>query len=246
MRIAVAGGTGLLGRKIVAEAERRGHETTVLSRARGVDVATGTGVAAALDGADVLVDALSVDTLQPDTAVDFFERTTRALLDAAAAARVSHHLAVSIVGVDRAPHGYYAGKAAQERLVAASEVPWTIQRATQFHEFAQQMYARAKIGPIHIAPRMRTQPVAADEVAARVVEVAEGGPVGRARDLAGPREESLADMVQRYARRIGTRLPVPAVSLPGAFGRAQRGGLLLPDADADRGVTTFDEWLAAR
>lgn len=245
MRIAVAGGTGRVGRHVVEEAERRGHDVVVLARATGVDVVTGTGVAEALAGVDAVIDVLSVDTLDGAASTAFFEATTRALLSAQESASVRHHIALSIVGIDRAPHGYYAGKIAQERLVASGPVPWTIQRATQFHEFAEQIYRRAKIGPLHVAPRMRTQPVAAREVAERLVALAESGPSGRARDLAGPREESLVEMVRGIARARGSRAWLPAIALPGPSGRAQRDGSLLPGPDAELGVQTFAEWLAS-
>ncbi|WP_460775949.1 SDR family oxidoreductase [Microbacterium sp. GXF7504] len=244
MRIAVAGGTGLLGQKTVAAVARRGHEPVVLARSTGVDLLTGAGAARALDGVDAVVDALGVATLDAARAVDFFERTTRSLLIAEEVAEVPHHVAVSIVGVDRAPYGYYAGKMAQERILASGPVPWTILRATQFHEFARQMYVRARVGPLHLAPRMRTQPVSADEVADRLVTLAERPAAGRARDLAGPREESLVEMVRAYARSRGRRGWIPAVSMPGELGRAQRDGRLLPDADSDRGTQTFAQWLA--
>jgi uncharacterized protein YbjT (DUF2867 family) len=244
MRIAVAGGTGVLGRIVVGEARRRAHDVVVLSRSEGVDLTSGAGASRALAGADVVIDVLSVVTLKAATSVEFFEATTRTLLDAEREAGVAHHLALSIAGVDRAPFDYYAGKVAQERLVEASTTPWTILRATQFHEFAAQMYERVAVGPLHLAPRMRTQPVAAAEVATRLVDLAEAPAQGRVRDLAGPQEESLVDMVRRYARARGIRGWIPAVSLPGEFGRAQRDGSLLPGSDSDRGRVTFADWLA--
>ncbi|MCX6503176.1 MAG: SDR family oxidoreductase [Microbacterium sp.] len=246
MKIAVAGGTGLLGRRVVEEARRRDHEVLVLSRSEGFDLTVGGAATRALEGTDVVVDVLSVVTLKAATSIAFFEQTTRILLAVERDAGVPHHLALSIVGIDKAPFDYYAGKLAQERLVEASTNGWTILRATQFHEFAAQMYERARFGPLHLAPRMRTQPVAAAEVATRLVDLCERTPQGRVRDLAGPREESLVDMIRDYAEASGAHGWIPAVSLPGDLGRAQRGGLLLPDADADLGRTTFAEWLTER
>ena len=245
MKIAVAGGTGQVGTHVVTVARERGHDVVVMARGAGVDLVEGTGVAQALRGADAVIDVASATTLDARESVAFFEATTRALLAEEAAAGVGHHVALSIVGIDRAPVGYYAGKVAQERLIESGGVPWTILRATQFHEFAAQIYARAKIGPVHVAPKMRTQPVAAREVAERLVELAEAGPAGRVRDLAGPREERLVDMVRSYARARGARGWIPAIPLPGAPGRAQRDGSLLAGADADLGVQTYAEWLAA-
>lgn len=246
MRIAVAGGTGQVGTHVVAAAEERGHEVVVLTRGNGVDLVAGTGVTAALEGADAVIDVASVTTLDAAASVAFFEATTRTLLAAEAQAGVGHHVALSIVGIDRAPEGYYAGKVAQERLVERADVGWTIVRATQFHEFAEQVYERAKIGPFHIAPKMRTQPIAAREVGEHLVTLAEAGPAGRARELAGPREESLPDMVRRLARARGSRAWIPAIALPGASGRAQRDGSLLPGPDAILGSQTYADWLAAR
>jgi uncharacterized protein YbjT (DUF2867 family) len=246
MRIAVAGGTGQVGAHVVAVARERGHELVVLTRGTGVDLVAATGVAEALTGADVVIDVASATTLDADESVAFFSAVTRTLLDAETAAGVRHHLALSIVGVDRAPWGYYAGKMAQEHLIESGEVPWTILRATQFHEFAEQIYERATIGPLHVAPSMRTQPIAAHEVAEHLVSLAEAGPAGRTRDLGGPREERLVDMVRGLARRRGSRAWIPAIPLPGALGRAQRDGSLLPGPDAVLGTQTYPEWLAAR
>lgn len=243
MRIAVAGGTGVVGTHVVAAARERGHDVVVLARSHGVDLLTGDGVAAAVDGADAVIDVVSVSALDAQKSVAFFEATTRALLSAEQAASVGHHVALSIVGVNRAPEGYYAGKRAQELAVERGGRPWTILRATQFHEFAAQMYASAKAGPLHLAPKMRTQPIAAREVGAHLVTLAEAGPSGYASELAGPREESLVDMIRGYARVRGRRGWIPAISLPGAFGRAQRGGVLLPDESALLGIQTYAEWL---
>ena len=244
MKLIVAGGTGVLGSLVVAQAQARGHDVIVLSRSRGIDL-TGDAapVAAAIAGADALIDVTSVSTLKEQACVAFFEAVTATLLRAEAAGGVPHHVALSIVGVDRAPYGYYAGKRAQERAVEAGPVPWTILRATQFHEFATQMYANAAIGPVHVAPRMRTQPIAAREVATRLLELAE---VPARRDyveIAGPREESLVDMIRAWARASGIRGWIPAISLPGPFGRAQRAGTLLPGPGVTTGTETFPEWL---
>jgi len=245
MKIAVAGGTGTVGRHVVDIARRRGHGLVVLTRRTGVDLVSGAGLDGALAGVDAVLDVASITTLDAAGSIAFFEATTRALLRAEHEAGVDHHVALSIVGIDRAPEGYYAGKLAQERLIEQGTVPWTILRATQFHEFAEQVYARAKIGPFHVGPRMRTQPIAAREVAGRLVALAEARPSGRARDIAGPREESLVEMVRAFARARGSRAWIPAIPLPGATGRAQRDGSLLPGPGAELGTQTYADWLAA-
>jgi uncharacterized protein YbjT (DUF2867 family) len=246
MRIAVAGGTGLLGRLVVERAEQQGHEVVVLARSRGVDLVTGHGLAGALAGVETVVDAANARVLSAKKSTTFFTTVTQNLLAAGKAAGVRHHVAVSIVGVDRAPVGYYAGKRAQEQLIEAARLPWTILRATQFHEFVLQAYDLATVGPLHVGLRMRTQPVAAREVAGKLLLLATDGPTRAVSEFAGPREESLVEMIRSYARVRGSKAWIPAVALPGAFGRAQRDGSLLPGPDAEHGVQTFAEWLRER
>lgn len=246
MRIAIAGGGGTVGERVTRAVRKRGHEAVVLSRTAGVDVRDPGAVRRSLEGVDAVVDVLNISTLNADRATAFFTVATATLLDAEKAAGVGHHVALSIVGVDRAPHGYYAAKLAQERLVESGDVPWSIQRATQFHDFARQMYDGARLGPLHLAPRGRVQPVGAEEVADRLVDLAEGGPAGRVADLAGPQEESLERMLRAYARAQGVGGWIPAISLPGGLGRAQRDGSLLPGPGAILGRQTFDTWLSGR
>ncbi|MFB7883741.1 SDR family oxidoreductase [Microbacterium sp. NPDC056057] len=243
MRIAVAGGTGVVGSHVVEAVRADGHDAVVLSRGTGVDLTTGAGLDAALDGVDAVIDTANVSTLSADAATRFFQTATGNLVAAAAQARVPHVVLLSIVGIDRMPYDYYAGKLAQERVVEAASVPWTILRATQFHEFAAQLFDRAKVGPLHVAPRARVQPVAAREVGAYLARLAAGAPQGRAADLAGPHEERLDDMVKAYARRTGHGGWIPSVSLPGAQMKGMRAGLALPGDGAVLGVQPFAEWL---
>lgn len=245
MKIVIAGGTGTVGRHTLDAVRAAGHQAVPLSRSAGVDLITGTGVDAALDGADAVIDTVNVSTLKARTAEEYFTTATGNLLGAAQRARVAHVVVLSIVGIDRMPYDYYAGKIAQERVVEASPVPWTILRATQFHEFAGQLYGQARIGPLHVAPRARVQPIAAREVGEHLAELAAGGAQGRARDLGGPREERLDEMVRAFARHAGHRGWIPSVSLPGAQMKGMRAGDALPDADALRGRQTYAEWLAA-
>jgi uncharacterized protein YbjT (DUF2867 family) len=246
MKIAVAGGTGVVGRHVVDQARAAGHDVVPLSRSGGQDVVAGTGLAAALDGADVVVDVLSVATTSTKKSVAFFRATTRNLLDAERAAGVGHHVALSIVGIDGETTGYYAGKVEQERLVTAGPVPWTLLRATQFHEFAPQIVSRTGVGPFVVVPAMRTATVAAAEVAAALVALAAGAPRGRVTDLGGPEEAELADLVRRWLAATGQRKRVLRVPLPGSSGRRMRDGSVLPGPGADRGRQTFAEWLAGQ
>ena len=244
MKIAIAGGTGAVGRPTVQAVRDAGHEAVVISRSHGIHLITRPGLDAAVKGVDAIIPAANVTTLKADAATEFFTRTTGNLIAAASDAGVSHLVLLSIVGIDRMPYDYYAGKVAQEQVVEASAMPWTIQRATQFHEFAEQMFNRAKTGPLHLAPRARIQPMAASEVSERLVALATGEPQGRARDVAGPREESLDAMVKAYARAIGHRGWIPSVSIPTAQMKGMRAGLALPDAGALLSSQTFAEWLA--
>lgn len=241
MRIAVAGGTGAVGRLVVTLAEAAGHEVRVLSRSTGVDLEHGTGLD--LTGVDVVIDASGVQTTSAKRSVEFFTKVTGHLLAAEADAGVGHHVALSILGAAHAPHGYYAGKAAQEHAVSAGRVPWSILRAAQFFEFAHQV--ATKVGPLVIVPAMRSQPLAARDVAARLVEIAEAGPMGNAADLAGPREVRMVELTRAWWAATGSRGRVIEVPIPGGFGRAIRSGAILPGPDAQLTTHTFEEWLCA-
>jgi len=244
MKMAVAGGTGLAGRHVVRELTERGHEVAVLARAHGVDLVAGTGVDEALAGCDVVVDASNVTTQSADTSIGFFEAATRNLLEAERRAGIAHHVALSIVGIDRVPIGYYAGKRRQEALIDAGDVPFTILRATQFHEFAGQILERTRKGPIALVPRMRSQPIAVREVAGLLADAAVDAPGGLLDDVAGPRVEQMVDKARQLLRARGARTVVVPVRLPGAGGRAMRDGGLLPIGSGARGTETFDDWLA--
>lgn len=241
--IALAGGTGTIGRRVARIAATRGHEIRIMSRSAGIDIRSGERLAEALSGADVVIDVVGIPTLSAKKARAFFLDTTARLLSAEKQAGVPHHLLLSIVGVDRAPHGYYGAKLAQEDAVVDGGVPWTILRATQFHDFSRQMFHRIGAGPFRPVSRMRTQPVDVDDVASRLVDLAEQKPAARVRDIAGPGEEDLAEMTRSWAKRHGKRAWMPALAVPGAFGRAMRDGSLLPDADAERVGPSFGSWL---
>lgn len=245
MKIAVAGGTGVVGSLLVAQLKKAGHEPVVLARATGVDLVSGEGLEHRLDGVEAVVDVTSVGTTSAKVATEFFTATTKNLLAAGYAAGVRHHVLLSIVGIDVTPFGYYIGKVAQEAAVEDGKVPFTIVRATQFHEFAGQMVERASVGPLVVVPQMRSAPIAADEVAAALVRIATGVPQGRAGDLRGPKEESVASMTRRLLRRRGSRRPVISAPLPGKAGKAMRSGALIPEDPGTIGTQTFDQWLEA-
>lgn len=242
MLIAVAGGTGLVGRLVVEAVRADGHEVSVVARSTGADLTTGRGLAAALDGADAVIDVSNVTTTSRRRAVRFFESATGNLLREAAAAGVKHLVVLSIVGCDRVDLGYYFGKRRQEELVRTGPVPSTVLRATQFHEFAAQMVDRG--GPFVLAPKMRSRPIAAREVARALVDLAVAGPVGPAPDLAGPQEQEMSEMIRRLLRTRRSRRIVVPLRLPGAVGGRLTGGGLLPTGPGPRGTETFDQWLA--
>ena len=242
MRIAVAGGTGLVGSLVVAQARDAGDDVVVLARAVGIDLTTGEGLDDALEGVDAVIDVTNIQTTSKKRAAEFFEKTTGHLLLAEARAGVHHHVVLSIVGVSEAGFGYYTAKHAQEELALASSST-TVLRATQFHEFASQMLMIK--GPFVPVPKMLCQPIAAAEVAAALVTLAHAEPVGRTPDIAGPQQEFLPDMVRRLAKvRRDRRLIVP-LGIPGKAGKSMSGGGLLPTEPGPRGTQTFAEWLCS-
>jgi uncharacterized protein YbjT (DUF2867 family) len=244
MRIAIAGGTGVVGRHIEARVLELGHTAVVLARSRGVDLISGNGLEAALTGVEAVIDVSNVSTISRAKSVRFFETATTHLLEAGQAAGVLHQVALSIVGIDRVPFGYYFGKRRQEELVLAGPIPATVLRATQFHEFAGQLIDRG--GPVTLVPTMLSQPVAAREVAAALVDLALTDPRGMAPDLAGPEVLAMPDLVRKVRDARGSRRPVLSVRLPGAAGKAMATGGLLPLEDGPRGKQTFGEWLAGQ
>ena len=243
MKIAVAGGTGVLGRHVVEVARQRGHDVVVLTRSEGVDLTSGEGLAGRLAEVRAVIDATSTQTQSRSKAEAFFEAITRNLLEAEEQAGVGHHVLVSIVGIDDVPSGYYQGKQLQERLVTEGKVPWSILRATQFHEFAEQALSYLKVGRFSVVPRMLSQPIAAVEVAEALVDLAEAGPSGRVPDLAGPEPLQMVDLARRVSASRGLGRRVLPVRVPGAMGKGLRSGKLIPTSDGPRGKISFTEWL---
>jgi uncharacterized protein YbjT (DUF2867 family) len=251
MQVAVVGGTGTLGVPLVAELARRGHAVRVLSRNtpaaplpggavhHPVDLRNGEGIEPALDGAEVLVDAASSRRQARAVMVDGTQR----LLETGAHAEVRHHLLISIVGCDRASLSYYRVKTAQEEAVAAGRVPWSILRATQFHDLLAWAFtgaARLRLRPTGL---MQLQPVDVALVAGRLADTVEAQPAGRLPDLAGPRVQTLGELSASFARSRGQRLLPLRVPSVGRAGRALRDGALCDEAAA-AGGPSFEEWLA--
>ena len=244
MRIAVVGGTGLVGRHTVTALRRAGHETVVLARSLGIDVATGDGLDHALAGVEAVVDVTNLEGTDPAELRARFAAATQNLLAAERRTRVKHHVLLSIVGVDRIEgNAHYAGKRAQEQLLASAEVPATIQRATQFHEFAGMLVEWSRRGNEATVPPALVQPVAAAEVGAVLAELAVGAPKGRAADLAGPEPQDLFDMARRTLAVRGEWLRLIPSWRGGPFGPEAAGEVLLPGPEARLGKVTFDDWL---
>jgi uncharacterized protein YbjT (DUF2867 family) len=246
VRVLVTGGTGVLGRELVARLRERA-EVRVLSRSespgtvRG-DLATGEGLAAALSGVEAVAHcATAADYLRPDRDV----AQTRRLL--AAARDGTHIVYISIVGVDRIRFGYYRAKLACERLIQQSGLPWTILRTTQFHDLALLFLMLLSRWPVALVPRgFRGQPVDTGEVADRMAELVLGEPAGRVPDLGGPRVEEAERMVRLYLALTGRRRPVLRVPVPGRIGAGFRAGHHLVAGGGRLGTRTFDDYLRAR
>lgn len=246
MKIVVAGATGVLGTHVAAAVRAAGHEPVAISRGSGVDLVAGTGLAQALRGASAVIDASATSSASTKASVAFFTTVTRNLLAAEREAGVGHHVAVSIIGAAQVNANYYAGKAAQEEILAARPDGWSLLRTSQFHEFVTQLVRGGKVGPVQAVPKMIAQPIAAREVADELVAIATGRPRGPEPDLAGPREERMADLVRRYLAATGVRRPVLEISLPNAWGRGMRDGSLLPKPGTRLGRQSFEAWLAER
>jgi uncharacterized protein YbjT (DUF2867 family) len=246
VRIAVAGATGNIGARAASFLERDGHAVVRISRSLGVDLITGEGLDAALEGVDAVLDVISSPPLSPDETREYFGTTTRNLLAAEERAGVRHHVLLSIVGIHRMEGGtdHYLGKREQERLIEEGQVPWTIVPATQFHDFAALATSwTERDGVATIAPLL-VQPIAPDDIAEILAEIATGEPQGRYVDVAGPEPQDLVDMARRTNDVLGRKVKlVPTWS--GPFGEEMAGNVLLPGENAHIAPTTFDQWLAA-
>ena len=246
MRIAVLGGEGVVGRHVVDEARRRGHEAISLSRSSGVDVSSGDGLDEALVGADVAIDVTNIASLRRHTALRYFESSSKHLQSAALRCAVGHVVVLSIVGIDQVRAvGYYDAKVTQERLHLDGPVPATVLRATQFHEFALQVASRATAAGVALVPSIRVQTVAARSVAEQLVDAAAAGPHrGRLADVAGPPPPGvLADRTRAAFERAGRRTKVVSVPPFGSALEGVREGALLPAADATITGPSFEAWL---
>src|SRR5882757_3431755 len=244
MKIVVIGGTGLIGSKTVAILRQGGHEVVAASPKSGVNTITGEGLKEAVAGAQVVIDLANSPSFENSAVLEFFETAGRNLLAAEAAAGVRHHVALSIVGTDRTPdNGYFRAKVAQEKLIEASGIPYTIIRATQFMEFLGTIAASSADGnTIRLSPGL-FQPIAADDVAAIVADVAIEAPRNGIVDIAGPEAAPFDEIIARYLKAVGD--PREVVRDPEARywgGRVEQRSLV-PLGEARLGRIGFDEWL---
>ncbi len=244
MKIVVIGGTGLIGSKTVAILRQRSHEVVAASPNTGVDTITGQGLKEAMAGTQVVIDLANSPSFEDRAVLKFFETSGRNLLAAEAAAGVRHHVALSIVGDDRAPDiGYFRAKVAQEKLIETSGIPYTIIRSTQFLEFLRAIADSSADGNmVRVSPGL-FQPIAADDVAAIVADVALAAPRNGIVEIAGPERAPFNEFVARYLKAVGD--PRKVVSDPEAryYGGRVEERSLVPLGEARLGRTGFDEWL---
>jgi uncharacterized protein YbjT (DUF2867 family) len=244
MKIVVIGGTGLIGSKTVAILRRAGHEVVAASPNSGVNTLTGEGLEEALAGAEVVVNLANSPSFEDKAVLAFFETSGRNLHAAEAAAGIRHHVALSIVGTDRSPdNGYFRAKVAQEKLITASGVPYTIIRSTQFIEFLRGIAAEATDGgKVRISDGL-FQPIAADDVAAIVAEVAQSSPRNGIVEIAGPERAPFNEIVARYLKAVGDPRQVVRDHEARYFGSRVEERSLVPLGEARLGRIGFDEWL---
>jgi uncharacterized protein YbjT (DUF2867 family) len=244
MKIVVIGGTGLIGSKVVAKLKQKGHEILAAAPNTGVNTITGEGLKDAMAGTQVVIDVANSPSFEDKAVLEFFETSGRNLLAAeTTAGGIRHHVALSIVGIDRSENGYFRAKVAQEKLIKGSGIPYTIIRSTQFLEFLRGITdSSADANIVRISPGL-FQPIAAEDVAAIVADVALAAPRNGIIEIAGPERAPFSQIVARYLKAVGD--PRKVVSDPEAryFGSRVEERSLVPLGEARIGRIGFDEWL---
>jgi uncharacterized protein YbjT (DUF2867 family) len=245
MKIVVIGGSGLIGTKVVNKLGLAGHEVLAASPSSGVNAVTGEGLADALAGAQVVVDVANSPSFEDGPALHFFENAGRNLLAAEAAAGVRHHVALSVVGTDRLlESGYFRAKMAQEKLIKAGKIPYTILRATQFFEFVGAIAQSGTIGQtVHLPPAL-LQPILSDDVAAALADIAVAAPLNGTIEVAGPDKIPLDDLVRRFLTATQDTRQVKTDVQARYFGLAVNDQSLTPGDDPRIGATRFNDWLS--
>ena len=244
MKIVIIGGTGLIGSKLLTILRARGHDALAASPASGVNTLTGAGLAAALDGADIVVDVANSPSFADQDVLDFFTTSSRNLLAAGAAAGVKHHVALSVVGTDRLPDSaYFRAKLVQEKLIRASGLPYTIVHSTQFFEFLGGIAeSGAQGGSVRLSPAL-VQAIAADDVALAMADYTVGAPLNGMVEIAGPERLPLSDLVRHYLARKGDRRAVLADPQARYFGAELKETTLVPGDGPWLGTITVAAWL---
>jgi uncharacterized protein YbjT (DUF2867 family) len=240
MRIAIAGGTGTVGRHVTARAQQAGHEATVLSRSRGINLRTTEGLSQALKGIDVVIDVSNPGTFEETPAAEFFIQVAGALQHVGAEQGLKHIVTLSIVGIEKTSFGYYAAKREHERAARRGLVPSTVLRATQFHELPAQLVALTRHNSDARVLDLHVQTVAARTVADVLIELAEDAPQHRVPDLAGPQEADLVDLARAFVKHHGLSIAIHPDS-ESVIGIPRRA--LVPEAGARIEGPTFEEWL---
>jgi uncharacterized protein YbjT (DUF2867 family) len=245
MKIVVIGGSGLIGSNVVSRLRQKGHEVVAASPNTGVNTLTGEGLADALNGAEVVVDVANSPSFEDQAVMDFFQTSGRNLLAAEASVGVVHHVALSVVGSDRLPEsGYLRAKLAQEALIKASRIPYTILRATQFFEFIGRIAESSAEGDvIRLSPAL-LQPIAADDVSAAVAELAVAAPVNGTVEVAGPDAVPLDQLARKVLSANGDKRQVIADIHARYFGTELDDRSLTPGEHPRFGPTRFDDWLS--
>src|SRR6516225_9147289 len=244
MKIVVIGGSGLIGKRLVNNLRQRGHEVVAGSPSPGVQTITGEGLAETLAGAEVVVDVANAPVWEDKAVLEFFETSGRNLLAAEAAAGVGHHVALSVVGTERLlASGYFRAKMAQENLIKASKIPFTIVRATQFFEFVGSIAQFATEGATVRLPSALMQPIVSDDVAAALADVAIAETLNDTVELAGPEPIRMDELVRRFLSANGDPRKVITDVHALYYGIEVNDQSLVPGDDARLGPTRFEDWL---
>jgi uncharacterized protein YbjT (DUF2867 family) len=245
MKIVVIGGTGLIGTKLVNNLRQLGHGVVAASPRSGINTITGEGLADALSGAQVVVDVANSPSFEDKAVLEFFETSGRNLLAAEAIAGVEHHVALSVVNADRLPDsGYMRAKTAQEKLIKDSKIPYTILRATQFFEFLSGIAQSGTVGEtVHLSPAL-VQPIASDDVAAALTDIAIGAPVNGTVELAGPEKFRLDELVQRFLSANNDARKVITDIHARYFGIELNDHSLTPGDKPHIGAISYEDWFS--
>ena len=245
MKIVVIGGSGLIGSKVVKNLLQRGHEVVAASPSTGVNTITGEGLAEALAGAQVVVDVANAPSWEDQAVLEFFEKSGRNLLAAEAAAGVGHHVALSVVGTERLlASGYFRAKLAQENLIKASSIPFTIVRATQFFEFVGSIAQLATEGGTVRLPSALMQPILSDDVAGALADIALGEPINGMVELAGPEPIRQDELVRQFLSATGDARKVITDVHARYYGIEVNDQSLVPGDNPRLGPTRFEDWLS--